>query len=82
MIVSSKIATKLFLDSCPEIFCTVMGASWKLFGASCRLLYLWYYLLSPQEAAKKFKAEIQEIISLLFWMKLSFHKNIMKLTDI
>ena len=32
MIVSSKIPTKLFLDFCPEIFCTFLGASWKLFG--------------------------------------------------
>ena len=37
IIVSSKIPTKLFLDFCPEIFCTFMGASWKLFGAFCRL---------------------------------------------
>ena len=32
MIVSSKIPTKLFLDFCPEIFCSFLGASWKLFG--------------------------------------------------
>ena len=32
MIVSSKIPTKLFLDFCPEIFCTFLGASWQLFG--------------------------------------------------
>ena len=30
--VASKIPTKLFLDFCPEIFCSSMGASWKLFG--------------------------------------------------
>jgi hypothetical protein len=30
--VSSKIPTKLFLDFCPEIFCTFLGASWKLLG--------------------------------------------------
>ena len=30
--VSSKIPTKLFLDFCPEIFCSSVGASWKLFG--------------------------------------------------
>jgi hypothetical protein len=34
---SSKKPTKLFLDFCPEFFCTFLGASWKLFGASCRL---------------------------------------------
>ena len=32
IIVSSKIPTKLFLDFCPEIFCTFLGASLKLFG--------------------------------------------------
>ena len=47
-----KIATKLFLDFCPEIFCIFLGASWKLFGASCRLPCLWYYILSPQEAQR------------------------------
>ena len=31
---SSKIPTKLFLDFCPEIFCTFLGASWKLYGLS------------------------------------------------
>ena len=30
--VSSKIPTKLFLDFCPEIFCSFLRASWKLFG--------------------------------------------------
>ena len=50
--VLSKIPTKIFLDFCPEIFCTFLGASWKLFWASCRLPYLWYYLLSPKEAKK------------------------------
>ena len=30
MIVFSKIPTKLFLDFCPEIFGTFLGASWKL----------------------------------------------------
>ena len=32
MIVLSKIPTKLFLDFCPEIFRSFLGASWKLFG--------------------------------------------------
>ena len=31
MIVSSKIPTKKFLDFCPDIFCSFLGASWKLF---------------------------------------------------
>ena len=30
--VSSKIPTKLFLDFCLEIFCTFLGATWKLLG--------------------------------------------------
>jgi hypothetical protein len=34
MIVSSKIPTKLFLDFCPEFFCSFLGASWKLFELS------------------------------------------------
>ena len=37
IIVWTKIPTELFLDFCPEIFCTFLGASWKLYGASCRL---------------------------------------------
>ena len=32
MIVSSKIPTKSCLDFCPEIFCSFLGASLKLFG--------------------------------------------------
>ena len=31
-LVSPKIPTKIFLDFCPEIFCSFLGASWKLFG--------------------------------------------------
>jgi hypothetical protein len=30
--VSSKILMKIFLEFCPEIFCSFLGASWKLFG--------------------------------------------------
>ena len=67
----TKLPTKLFLNFCPEIFCTFLGASWKLFGASCRLPCLWYYILSPQEAQrasmkppgsykKNLRAEIQK----------------------
>ena len=37
---------------------------------------------SFQEATKKFRVEILEIISLVFWKKLSFHKDIIKLTDL
>ena len=36
----------------------------------------------PQEGTKNFRAEILEIISLVFWKKLSFHKDIIKSTDL
>ena len=32
MIVTSKIPMKFFLDFCPEIFYSFLGASWKLYG--------------------------------------------------
>ena len=74
-----KLPTKLFLNFCPEIFCTFLGASWKLFWASCRLPCLWCYILSPQEAQKasrklpgsykKFQGRNPEIILLLFLSK-------------
>ena len=35
--ISSKIPTKLLPNFCHEIFCSFLGASWKLLGASCRL---------------------------------------------
>ena len=92
VIVWTKIPTKLFLDFCPEFFCSFLGASWKLFGASCRLPWLWYYILSPHEAQKasrnplgrykKFQGRIPEIFLLVFWMKLIFYKDILKLTDL
>ena len=79
IIVWTKIPTKLFLDFCPEIFWTFLGASWKLFGASCRLPCLWYWILSPQEAQKasrkppgsykKIQGRNPEIISLVFLSK-------------
>ena len=55
-----KYQQNYFQDFCPEIFCTFLGASWKLLGASCRLPYLWYYLLSPQEAPRKPPGSPQE----------------------
>ena len=92
IIVWTKIPTKLFLDFCPEIFCNFLGASWKLFWASCLLPYSWYYLLSPKEAQKasrkppesytKFQGRNPEIISLLYWEKLIFRRDIIKLTDL
>ena len=89
---SSKKPTKLFPGFCPEIVCTFQGASRKLFWASCRLLYLWYYLLSPQEAqkasrkppgrCKKNQGRNPEIITLVFWKKFWHQKDILKLTDL
>ena len=63
MIVSSKISTtKLFPDFCPKIFCTFLGASWKLLGLPVGFLIydITYYVPrkpkklpgSPQEAQK------------------------------
>ena len=37
----TKLPTKLFLDFCPEIFCSFLGASWKLLGASCGSHPVW-----------------------------------------
>ena len=51
-IVWTKLPMKFFLNICPEFFCTFSGASWKLFGASCRLSCLWYHILSPKEAQR------------------------------
>ena len=39
-------------DFCHESLCSFHEASLKLFGTFCRLPYLIYYLLSPQEAPK------------------------------
>ena len=68
--VSSKIPTRLFLDFCPEIFCSFLGASWKLFGLPGDLVsniinkegYWKPKKLpgSPQKATKNFRAEIQK----------------------
>ena len=71
MIVSSKISTtKLFPDFCPKIFCTFLGASWKLLGLPVGFLIydITYYVPrkpkklpgSPQEATKNFRAETQK----------------------
>ena len=38
----------------PWNFYTFLGASWKLFGAFCRLPCLWYYIISPQGSPKSF----------------------------
>ena len=79
MIVSSKILTKLFLDFCPEIFCSFLGASWKLFGLPgdlvCNIINKEAYK-KPQKASKKppgrykkFQGRNSEIISLVILSK-------------
>ena len=90
--VSSKIPTKIFLEFCPEIFCSFLGASWKLFGLPGDLVsniinkegYWKPKKLpgSPQKATKNFRAEIRKYFRWYFWMKLIFHKDILKLTDL
>ena len=69
-----------------EIVIDSLGSFLRLFGVSFRLPYLWYYLLSSQEgqkasrnppgSCKKFQGRNPETISLLFWDKLIFHKDI------
>ena len=61
--VSSKIATKIFLDFCPKIFCSLLGATWKLFGLPGDLVSNIIKKKpagSPHEATKNFRAEIQK----------------------
>ena len=91
-IVWTKLPTKLFLNFCPEIFCTFLGASWKLFGASCRLPCLWYYILSPQEdqrasmkppgSYKKNSGQKSRNNFVGFLSKRWNQKDILKLTDL
>ena len=69
-LVSPKTPKKIFLDFCPEIFCSFLGASWKLFGLPGDLVsniinkegYWKPKKLpgSPQKATKNFRAEIQK----------------------
>ena len=60
MKVSSKIPTKFFLDFSPEIFCTLLEASWKLFGLPgdivSNIVNKEAYR-KPQKATKNFRAE-------------------------
>ena len=84
MTVSSKIPTKLFLDFCPEFFCSFLGTyyviSYTLHKESYR---------KPKRASKKPPGRYKkiqggnpEIISLVFWKKLSFYEDVLKLTDL
>ena len=73
-IVWTKLPTKLFLNFCPEIFCTFLETFWGFLQAS-----LFMILLSPQEAQraymkplgsyKKIQGRNPEIISLVFLSK-------------
>ena len=68
--VSSNIPMNIFLNFCHEIFCSFLGASWKLFGLPGDLVsniinkegYWKPKKLpgSPQKATKNFRAEIQK----------------------
>ena len=82
IIVWTKIPTKLFLDFCPEFFCSFLGASWKLFGLPGDLVFNIInkeaYRKPPKASRKppgshkKFQGRNPEIILLVFWMKLIF----------
>jgi hypothetical protein len=78
-IVWTKIPTKLFLDFCPEFFCSFLGASWKLFGLPgdlvCNIINK-EACRKPQKASrkppgryKKFQGRNSEIISLVILSK-------------
>ena len=61
---------EIFLDFCPEFFCSFLGASWKLFGLFgdlvCNIINKEAYRKpqklpgSPHEATKNFRAETQK----------------------
>ena len=80
IIVWTKILTKLFLDFCPEFFCSFLGASWKLFGLPgdlvCNIINK-EACRKPQKASrkptgryKKAQGRNSEIISLVILSKL------------
>ena len=77
---SSKKSTELFLDFCPEILCTFLGASWKLFQLPGDLVSnIMNKEAYVKEASKsfrkppgryiKFQGRNPEIISFVFWKK-------------
>ena len=75
IIVWTKIPTKLFLDFCPNFFCSFLGASWKLFELPgdlvCNIINKEAYRKSqkasrkPTGRYKKFQGRNPEIISLV-----------------
>jgi hypothetical protein len=52
------IPTKLFLDFCPEIFCSFLGVCWKLFGLYWNLIGN----IMNKEAHRKPKKSFQEAL--------------------
>ena len=79
MMVSSKIPTKLFMDICPDFFCSFLWASWKnfvLLGDLVSNIINKEAYRKPQKASrkppgmfKKFQGRNPEIISLVFLSK-------------
>jgi hypothetical protein len=76
---SSKKPTKLFLDFCPDFFCSFLGASWKLFelpGDLFSNIINKEAYRKPQKASRKPPRKVKKIsgkksrnISLVFWKK-------------
>ena len=81
-----KYQRNYFQDFCPEIFCGFLGASWKLFGLAgdlvSNIIDKKAYKNPHKGRYKKFQGRNPEIISLLFWDKRLFHKDIIKLSDL
>jgi hypothetical protein len=75
-----------------NFFCSFLGAFWKLFELPgdlvSNIINKEAYRKSqkasrkPPGRYKKLQGRNPEIISLVFWKKLSFHKDIIKLTDL
>ena len=91
-IIWTKIPTKLFLDFCPEFFCSFLGASWKLFGLPgdlvCNIINK-EACRKPKKASrkppgryKKFQGRNSEIILLVILSKRWNQRDILKSTDL
>ena len=61
--ISSKITTKIFLEICPEIFCSFLGASWDTFT----------FILKMINCFSLFQKHFQNVV--LFWDVRSFSKG-------
>ena len=85
----SKFQRKYFWIPALKFFVAFWGLPVCFLGFQQPSLFI--ILLSPQEAqkasrctqeaTKKFQGRIPEIFALVFWMKLIFHNDILKLTD-